>query len=240
MAEGVRGDPGAVERDGLATAVGRAGVDGGDGVDPGPDPDAELVGVDVAGAVGVLVGPGQQPQALALCPGEALGHPALLGPDGVDQGGVGQWQAPGHPPGLVVVVDEDRLPRLVDVQAVEVQAGNLAQSPAGALQQPVGHHRHLAGLVAQHPHRAETRPAGGPLAAAQQVQVGVELGDDMGGDGPALLFLDNAPVGVAPAEREGRAQPGEEAHLGCLANDQPASLGNGEGRVRRQRLAGDG
>ncbi len=140
----------------------------------------------------------------------------------------------------MVVIDEDRLAGLIDAEAVQVEAGDLAQPPAGLLQQPIGQHRHLAGLVAQHPHWARTRPAGDALATPQQIEVGIELGDDMGGDGPGLFLLDDAPTGVAPAEEERGAQTGEEAHLGGLANYEAAALGDGEGGVGRQRLAGDG
>lgn len=68
----------------------------------------------------------------------------------------------------------------------------------------------------------------------------IELGDDVRGQGPALLVLGNGPVGVAPAEGERRAEPGQEPHLGGFTHHKPRRLGHRGRPVRRELLASDG
>jgi hypothetical protein len=84
------------------------------------------------GAIGVLSSPGQQPQPLGRSVGEPYCHPGLLGADGPDQRGVGEREAATVPVGLVVVVEKNRPVVLVDLEALQVQARDLADPPAGA------------------------------------------------------------------------------------------------------------
>lgn len=151
MTEGVGVDRGAVERHRLAGVVECPGVDSGDPCDPGLHPPEDLLRADVGGAVCVLGPSRQQPQ---LVPGgvrEPLGHPGLLGADRRDEGGVAQREAPTHSLRLVVVVDQDRSAAFVDVEAVEVKAGDLTGASPGALEDLVGEYRLLSGPLAQHP-----------------------------------------------------------------------------------------
>jgi len=78
-----------------------------------------------------------------------LPYPGLLGADGGDQVGVGQRQAAAQPAGLVVVIDQDVLAVLVDAETVQVQASDLTDPPAGALEQLVGQYGDRAGPIAE-------------------------------------------------------------------------------------------
>jgi hypothetical protein len=70
---------------------------------------------------------------------------------------------PGHPAGLVVVIHEHRFAVPVNLDAVEAEAGRLADPPAGEVQQPIGEHGHLAGVAAQDAQApAAGTPCGGP------------------------------------------------------------------------------
>lgn len=55
----------------------------------------------------------------------------------------------------MVVVDEDVFAVLVDAQAIQSQAGDLADATAGGLQEQVGEYRHVAGSFTE---RAEGWP----------------------------------------------------------------------------------
>ncbi|MDQ1412532.1 MAG: hypothetical protein QOE07_1120, partial [Acidimicrobiaceae bacterium] len=73
---------------------------------------------------------------------------------------------------------------LVDVEAFQVQTGHLPDPAAGAFEQQVGEHRHLAGVFAEGAQRRDPGRAGGAGDGREQVQVGVELGDDTRGAAP--------------------------------------------------------
>lgn len=112
---------------------------------------------------------------------------------------------------------------LVDIQALEVEAGDLADAAPGALEQAVGEHRHLPGVVAQHAEVVVAGAARRPGDTPQQVQVGVELGDDVDGQRPALLLFD-PPPGVGAADNERRAEGGQQPQLPCLPEHEGAIL----------------
>jgi len=160
----------------------------------------------VGGAVCVLGPSRQQPQ---LVPGgvrEPLGHPSLLGADRRDEGGVAQRKAPTHSLRFVVVVDQDRSAAFVDVEAVEVKAGDFTGASPGALEDLVSECRLLSGPLAQHPEAAMRRTAVGPGRCPQQVHVSVELGDDMSRQCSAALVIGDASRCVVAADGEGRRQ----------------------------------
>jgi hypothetical protein len=81
----------------------------------------------------------------------------------------------------VVVIDQDVLAVLVGVEAVQVQAGDLADPPAGALEQLVGEHRERADLLTEHAEGGTPGGASGAGDRCQQVLLRVELGDDVRG-----------------------------------------------------------
>ena len=169
VAEGVRMNGPPVKRNRLTGLAGSAGVEAGDAGHPGPHPHQDLMGRQVGPPVGVLVRPGQQPQRLARGVGEALGHPGLLGADRLDQRRVGQRQPPAHPGRLVVVIDQHRLGVLVKAEAVQVQAGDLADPPPGALEQQVGEHRRLPGAFRENPEAVMAGSSGGSRHGPQPV-----------------------------------------------------------------------
>lgn len=104
----------------------------------------------VGGAVGVLARPRQEPQRFRRGAGEALDDPGLLSTDRLDQGAVGEREAPAHPGSLVVVVDEDCPFVLVFFEAAEVQARNLTDAAPGPLQELVDEDGHLPGPFPKH------------------------------------------------------------------------------------------
>ena len=222
VAEGVRGDRRAGEADRLTALVESASGDDRDRVHPRPQPVVDLTAADVGAAVTVLVRPRQQPELLPGSAREALGDPALLVTDRLHQAAVSDGQAPAHPAGLMVVIDEHRLGVLVDIEAVQVQAGHLADPAPGALEQPVGEHRHLAGTVPPAPPASVRGPS--PTGdRRQQVEVAMSWATTSAGR-QGLLLLGNGPVGVAPAGGEHQAEPGPEPISVASRTTSPAAL----------------
>ncbi len=164
----------------------------------------------------------EQPEVLPGSPGEALHHPSLLIPDGLHEGGVSQREAPSHPAGLVVVIDENGLAVFVHRQAVQVQAGDLAETATGALQEQIGEHDHVTGPLTHHTEGSDVRRARRPRERPKEIELGVELSDHVGGNGPALLGFGEPAVDVAPPEGECWIQARQETHRSGLLEEDPA------------------
>ena len=118
---------------------------------------------------------------------------------------------------------------LIYIQALQVQAGHLADPPAGAFEQQVGQDRHAPGLIAEHAQAPVSGTAGGAGDGAQDLQVRVELGDDVCGQGPARFLLGDVAPAVAAADREGRREAGEQSHVPGLSQHEGAVLDDAGG-----------
>jgi hypothetical protein len=113
---------------------------------------------------------------------------------------------------------------LVDVEAFQVQTGHLPDPAAGAFEQQVGEHRHLAAAFAEGAQRRDPGRAGGAGDGREQVQVGVELGDDTGGQRPTRWLLGHPGAAVPASERERRPQVGEQIELSGFSQHEAAFL----------------
>ena len=116
----------------------------------------------------------------------------------------------------MVVVDEDWPSSLIDIETLEMQAGDLPAAPTGVLEQQVDKHAHLPGAIAEHP-ASRHRPRTGD--GSQQVDMRVQRGDDLPGECPAGLVLGST-TKIAPPDDEGGRKIGHELGLPRLAQDQ--------------------
>jgi len=180
--EGVGEHAAAVEGQRLSVFVGGVGDEFGQAVDPAAEHPGQGVCVDARVVAVLRRGEQEGPRVSRDLQCLPYGEPFLYGERGLPA----DLQPAPVPAGLAVVPDQDVLAG-VGVQAVDAQPAHFPGAAAGVAQQDVDGAEH--GL-----HRFEWEVSVGSVSA-DQMRVGVELGDDQFGDGLAGLVLGGVLVG---------------------------------------------